>query len=282
VTVRALDLAGSICRRMLPASERSRLAALWFHDAGAGYDVFGMNPEWVAAGAGLCRFLYRTYFRVSSHGSENIPREGAAILAANHGGTLPFDAAMLYLDVLHYTDPPRVPRVLADVFAPRLPFVSTLFARVGVAAGTRGNVRHLLETGELVVVFPEGMPAIGKPLSERYRLRDWRVGHAEVALRHRVPVVPVAIIGPDEQWPQIGRIESIHPFGIPYLPIPLTPLPLPVHYHVHYGAPIALHDELADGSPDDPAVVERAAARVKSAVAELLERGLRERRGVFR
>lgn len=257
-------------------------ARLRYRDAGYGYDVLGLSPDWVARWVTAMRPVYERYFRVTSEGAERIPADGAALLAANHGGTLPVDAAMLYLDVVRRTDPPRVPRALADLFVTQLPFIGTFLSRVGVTAGTRGNLRYLLEAGELVMVFPEGVPGIGKPFAERYRLQRWRVGHAEVAIRYRVPIVPVAIIGSEEQWPTIARIRSFHLFGAPYLPIPITPVPLPVRYHLHYGDPIRLFDGRRPEDADDPAIVRAGAEVVKSAVQALVDRGLRERRGVFR
>lgn len=255
-------------------------ARLAFRDAGHGFDALGLSPEWVAISAALLGGAYRHYFRVSSHGAR-LPADGAVILAANHAGTLPIDAALLYLDVLLHTDPPRIPRVIADVFVPRLPFVGMLMARVGVAAGTPGNFRHLIESGELVMVFPEGTPGIGKAFRDRYQLQGWRVGHAEVAIRHRVPVIPVGIVGAEEQWPLLGRLD-LHPFGAPYLPVPATPFPLPVHYHIHYGEPLSLYEGTRPSDADDPEIVSCAAQRVKQAVQALLDRGLRERAGVFR
>ncbi len=259
-----------------------RLDRLRWRDAGHGYDRLGMHPAWVRGSVATSRWLYERYFRVTSHDIEHVPREGAVVLAANHSGMLPIDGAMLYLDLVRRLDPPRVPRVVSDLFVPRLPFVFTYFNRVGVIGGDRRTMHHLLDDGELVVVFPEGTPGIGKPFRERYRLRPFRVGHAELALRHRAPVVPVAIIGAEEQWPQLARIERFHLFGAPYLPIPATPLPLPVHYHVWYGPPIALHERWSPDDADDPSVAEEAADLVQTAVQLLVERGLEERRGVFR
>ena len=255
---------------------------LVYRDAGHGFDVFGMSPAGVARGIALSRFAHDRYFRVQAHGLENVPREGAAVLAANHSGMLPIDAAMIVTNVVLGTDPPRIPRAVGDVFIPLLPIIGTTFARAGMVSGSRGNFRYLLESGELVLVFPEGVPGIGKGFRNRYALQGWRVGHAELALRHRAPVIPIAVIGAEEAWPQIGRIESFHWFGAPFLPIPLTPFPLPVRYHIHYGQPIALHERWDPADADDPDVIDRAADLVKSEVEKLIAHGRESRKGLFR
>lgn len=269
----------AVARAFLPPAELERAARLHYDDAGHGYDTLGLHPDWVAAGLGMFRFLYERYFRVESHGSEHLPRRGPAILVSNHSGTLPLDGAMIYLDVQRHTEPPRVPRPIVDRFVPLLPFAGLFFARTGAAPGTRENLRFLLEAGELVLIFPEGTPGVGKRFSQRYQLQGWRVGHAETAIAHRVPIVPVAVIGAEEQWPQIGRLP-IRLLGAPYVPVPATPLPLPVHYHIHYGAPI--HLEYAPEDATRPEIVQRAADQTRAAVEALIARGLRERPGIFR
>jgi len=269
-----------LARTLLGTAEAERIEQLHFTDAGHRYDTFGLSPEWVAMATGLVRPLYENYFRVRSVDAHHIPSEGGAILAANHSGTLPFDGAMLYVDVLKHTDPPRIARAVADTFVPGLPFVSVFFSRCGVVGGSRGNVRRLLERGELLMIFPEGTPGIGKPFKERYQLQHWRVGHCEMAIRHRVPVVPVGIVGAEEQMPQVARIP-VSAFGSPYIPVPATPLPLPVRYHIYYGEPIDMPGLYEPGDADDPDILSEAAERVRDAVDGLLQRGLSEREGVF-
>jgi len=250
-----------------------------FHDEGHGFDVFGYRPaarRWVLDRG---RWLFEHYFRIRSSGANEIPRTGPAILVANHGGALPIDAALLCGDVDRATG--RVVRVIADRFIPSLPVISTWFARIGAVVGTHANVARLLERGELIAIFPEGAAGIAKPVRDRYQLREWRVGHAELALRHRAPIVPVAILGAEEAWPVLGRFRGFHRFGVPFLPVPLTPLPLPLRHLIFYGAPIALHDGLPDDAADDPLAVAHAAARVRGALAELLHDARLARAGRF-
>jgi 1-acyl-sn-glycerol-3-phosphate acyltransferase len=250
-----------------------------FENAGHGYDAFGFDPRALALGVGLSRPIYDHYFRVKSHGAGYIPARGPCILAANHSGLLPIDAAMIMVDVIRHAYVPRAPRPIGDLFIPFLPWVGTAMARMGMVSGTRANFRHLLENDELVLVFPEGTEGIGKGFSKRYQLQAWRVGHAELAIRHRAPIVPVAVIGAEEAWPQLGRIDRFHWFGAPFLPVPVTPIPLPVRLDIHYGEPIFLDRTWSPDQADDPAAVRDAAARVRAAVEQLISAGRRARQG---
>lgn len=245
------------------------------HDAAHGYDVFGLHPPTLARVAELAAPIYERYFRVDSRGVEHVPARGAAIIVANHSGMLPVDAAMLELDLLRNLEVPRIPRMLADHFVSRLPFVGSIAARCGVVDGTRAAACMLLERDELLVVWAEGTSGPAKPFSERYRLQHWGQGFAELAIRYRAPVVPVAIVGAEEAWPLIGRVQWAHPFGIPYVPVPGIPMPLPAKIHIRYGEPLRFDD-------DSPERVASAATRVQVAVERLVADALAERKGMFR
>lgn len=258
---------------------RPEVALHGFHDEGHGFDLFGLHPPTLRRTLALGGRLCDRYFRTRSYGVEVIPRDGPAILVANHGGALPIDAALLVLDVDRATG--RIVRPIADRFVPSLPMISTWFARVGAVTGTHANVARLLARGELIAIWPEGASGIAKPVRERYQVKTWQVGHAELAIRHRAPIVPVAILGSEESWPVVGRITRFHRFGIPFLPVPATPLPLPLRHYIHYGAPIALHDGIDPDAADDPGVVARATVRVRLALADLLRDARQARAGRF-
>ena len=133
------------------------------------------------------------------------------------------------------------------------------------------------------MIFPEGTPGIIKPFKERYKLRKFRVGHAELAIRHGVPIVPVGIVGAEEQFPGFFSSKKLGDlFGLGAVPIPMTPVPLPVRYRIIYGDPIDVKGEFRPEQADDPAVVSVLAQRVQSLVQSLIERGLKERKGLFR
>lgn len=251
-----------------------------FYDAGHGYDEFGLHPPALASVVDGARPIYESYFRVDSVGISHVPPSGPTILVANHAGMLPIDGALLCLDVLMRTNPPRIPRAVSDHFVPRLPLVSTMFARLGVVSGTRTNVRHLLARGELLAIWPEGITGPAKRFRDRYRIQAWRVGFAELAIRYRAVVVPVAIIGAEEAWPLLGKLRGLPAFGVPYVPIPATPVPLPTHVRLRYGAPIDFGRDPADA--DDPDIVAAAAHETREALEQSIADALAARRGVFR
>jgi len=226
-----------------------------------------------------CAPIYERYFRVASYGSEQVPAEGAAILVANHGGTLPVDAAMLCMDILRSSARKRIPRAICDHFVARLPVVGTLLSRCGTVSGTRANVAHLLERGELIAIWPEGTTGPAKRFRDRYRIQAWRVGFAELAIRYRAPIVPVAILGAEESWPLMTKL-GLHWFGAPYVPVPAWPVPLPTHYRIQYGTPILLGDDARDA--DDPEIVAAGAARVRAVIERQLQDLRMARRGIFR
>ena len=275
-------IAEAIAAMFLEDEARTRARDIHFLDAGHGYDAFGLHPSFVALGEVLLSPLYDKYFRVRSFDHHHIPAHGPAVLAANHSGNLPMDGMLIWLDVLRNTSPPRVPRPIADHFVPSLPYLGTLFARGGLVGGSRGNARTLLDAGEMLMIFPEGVPGIVKSFTKRYQLQHFRRGHADLAIRHQAPIVPIGVVGGEEQLPsffesrRLGRL-----LGLPTLPIPVVPAPLPVRYYLYYGEPIPVHQEYSPEDADNPAVVNEVAERVKAAVNSLIQRGLAERPGVF-
>ena len=272
-----------LAEKLLSPEMKEKLADFHFEDAGHGYDAFGLHPAAIQLGIGLCAWVYENYFRVISEGSEHIPSYGPAILAANHSGNLPIDGAMMWNDVLRNTNPPRVARGIADHFVPALPFIGTLFTRAGMVGGSAGNVRALLDQGDLLMIFPEGVPGIIKPWELRYQLQKFRVGHAQLAIQHSCPIIPVGIVGAEEQLPSIFSSKTLGKMlGISAVPIPMVPVPLPVRYRIYYGEPIPIQERYSPEEADDPDILALVAKEVKGCVHDLIQKGLKERVGIFR
>jgi len=284
---------GDLLGALLPLSARDltlaleeRLARLPNRINEYGFDAYGLSPEWVRRQLIPAVLLYRYWFRCEAFGAQRLPA-GRCLVVANHAGQLPFDAMMLQVALLLEPDRPRMARGMGEYWIPQLPFVSTAAARGGAMVGTPDNCRHMLENDECVMVFPEGVRGMNKTWAERYRLQRFGTGFLRLALEARAPIVPVGIVGSEEQQPGLANLPRLaRALGMPAFPItatfpwlgPLGLLPLPVKYRIHFGEPLEL-----EGDPnDEDAAIERGVERVRGEIGALLARGRRERSGIFR
>jgi 1-acyl-sn-glycerol-3-phosphate acyltransferase len=251
-----------------------------------GFDPYGLRLESARRMALPVAFLYRRYFRVETIDIDRVP-EGRVLLIANHAGQLPFDGAMLSMAMLLEAEPPRICRSMGEYFIPRLPWLGVAMVRMGAMVGTPENCVHMLENEECVLVFPEGARGMNKPYRERYRLQRMGLGFMRLALETSTPIVPVAIVGSDDQQPGLANLKGVaRLLGLPSFPItvtfpllgPLGMLPLPVKYRIYFGEP--LHFD-GDASDDDAAIQERVDV-VKEAIEGMLAKGVRERKGIFK
>ncbi len=269
-------------RRLGPEfSQRCRNLAVAQNEYG--YDPFGFHRDSLRYPMLVARWLYRHYFRCQAHGLENLPAEGRCMLVANHSGQLPFDATIIitasFIDAPH----PRLVRSMVERFIPMLPFVSYFFSRWGQITGTPENCRRLLENEEAILVFPEGAAGISKPFSQRYCLAHFGHGFMRLALETKTPIVPVAVIGAEEQAPAINLKPVARLLGAPAFPVvpypPFVPIvPLPVKYHLYVGEPMQF-----SGDPDeDEEALEEKSKTVQHRIQSLIHLGLRERKHVFR
>jgi len=244
-----------------------------------GYDAFGLRPEAVAQVLPAARFLYRHWFRAAVYGIEHVP-DGRVLLIANHSGQLPFDGAMIGTSLLLDRRPPRVVRGMVEKWVPTLPFVSVLFSRAGQVVGTPANARALLAREEALMVFPEGSRGISKTFDRRYQLEEFGLGFMRLALETNTPIVPIGVVGAEEQLPSIYNAKRLaRMFNMPAMPIiPNLFVPLPVKYHLRFGPPMTFEGE----HDDEDRVIRAKVDRVVDAIEGLLATGLRERRGLFR
>ncbi|MEE8165334.1 MAG: lysophospholipid acyltransferase family protein [Myxococcota bacterium] len=267
--------------RLLSDEERRRIASITTLAGGdAAYDRFGLSVDVVRNTLPIMMALYRIYFRVRSHGHEHIRKRGPVIIAGNHAGVLPFDAAMVVTDLLLESDPPRLARMVVDRWAGTLPWVNVLYARIGQVVGTDENFADLLASGQTVAVFPEGMRGAIKPFSERYRVQEFRVGFIEQSLASGAPIIPTAVVGSDDQMPVLLDLSTLAKrLGLPSFPItptfpwlgPLGLLPYPVSYEIVYGEPLSFYESYGPEDARDPELLRSLSRQVRRAVQRLID-----------
>jgi 1-acyl-sn-glycerol-3-phosphate acyltransferase len=236
------------------------------------------------------RPLYEKWFRVEVHGIENVPADGAALLVANHSGTVALDAIMTQLALHDHHPAHRNLRMLGADLVFTLPFVGEIARRSGHTVACNPDAERLLSSGEIVGVWPEGFKGIGKPYRDRYKLQRFgRGGFVSAALQTKAPIVPCAIVGAEEIYPIIGDAKFFaRILGLPYFPLtptvpwlgPVGMVPLPSKWHIEFGEPIPT-DQFPDGAADDPMLVFNLTDQVRETIQHTLYKLLMQRRSIF-
>ena len=259
-----------------------RLARLDVKLNSAGFDRWGLHPETLRKCAPLLYLLYKKYFRVETSGLENLPPNGRALFIGNHGGQLPLDAMMAGLALVLEAEPPRIARAMVERWVPTVPFVSSLFTRIGAMVGDPMNCREILEHDQSVLVFPEGVRGSGKLFKDRYQLQRFGTGFMRLALETHSPIIPVAIIGTEETYPSVYNFEALAKLvGAPYLPItPFFPLfgvlgliPLPSKVTIRFGKPIYFEGDANESEEEIRIKVQE----VKDVLQAEINEGLKKR-----
>jgi 1-acyl-sn-glycerol-3-phosphate acyltransferase len=157
-------------------------------------------------------------FRPKVTGLENIPREGGAILAANHvsfldGMLLPLvvpHRRVMWLTKVKYIDKPVLHWFLTG--AGVIPVATDDPRAIGSSVTAAVEA---VRSGRLVGIFPEGTR------SPDGRLHRGKTGVARVAFESGAPVIPAGIIGTDRAFPRGAKLPRPRSVRIAFGP-PIT------------------------------------------------------------
>jgi len=133
---------------------------------------------------------------LKGEGERNVPTDGGALIVSNHRSLM--DPIIIGRKVN------RPINFAAGSFAFSVPLVGQVFKAFGaipvnVFGGEKSkkdldHAVELLDAGDLVGVFPEGVHTMSQP-HKAFKVQAFRTGFARVALRARVPIIPVAVVG---------------------------------------------------------------------------------------
>jgi 1-acyl-sn-glycerol-3-phosphate acyltransferase len=146
--------------------------------------------------------LLRLFFRPWSEGTDNVPREGGAILASNHlsfsdhfFAPLPLPRKVVFLAKSEYFTGRGIKGLLSRAFFSGVGQIPV--DRAGGEASERAlrTGLRVLAAGQLLGIYPEGTR------TPDGRLFRGKTGVARLALEARVPVIPTAMVGGFEFQP---------------------------------------------------------------------------------
>ncbi len=216
------------------------------------------------------------YFHATIDGLDHIPQATGALLVGNHA-LFGLDGFVLASLILRGTR--RYPRFLGERNLWKVPVLGPVLTALGACEGEPKAAQRLLEDGELVVVYPGGVDDSFKTREARHKLQ-WgtRAGFAKVAMRAKVPLLPVAGLGIDEMYDVVGRerwlgraLLGSHRYDLPIAfgaYGTLLPKRSPQHYAI-------LPPVDTSGDPDDDDAVENVRVQAYRAI-EVRLRELRE------
>lgn len=276
---------GFVCRRssvetLLDLHSESRVP----QDITQVFDEFGMDPEYI-------RFYSKTlftlvsdfYWRIEHKGMEYIPARGRALLVGVHRGFMPFDGVMALHTIFRNTG--RIPRFLTHPALLKFPFLANFMMKLGGVVACQESADRVLDSGELLGIFPEGIHGAFTLYRDSYKLHPFgREAFVKLALRHRAPIVPFVTLGSAEIFPIFARIRSrrwTKYAGWPFIPItptfPFLPVPLPTKWHTLFLPPVKV-EQFPPEAAEDPAVVKAISSEVRARMQRALDdmRGLRK------
>lgn len=157
--------------------------------------------------------IFLLLFRYRIEGAENIPRKGKCILAGNHTGHLdPFIVQMATNRQLWFVTGPAAFKV--PIVRHLLKYYNVLPLKFGKGLEAIESANHKLNSGEAVIIFPEGK------FTPDGELCKFNRGVGLMAKATNSPIIPFAIKGGFETWGR-GRIlpklfnEIVIQFGQP-------------------------------------------------------------------
>ena len=207
---------------------------------------------WYRGVVATLQFPSWLWFRFRFEGIEHIPREGPALVAANH---------ISYYDPIAHgyfmiLGAERYPRFLAKIELFNNKFVGPLLRKMKHIPVRRGSGDHgpiefgldALREGEVILVYPESTVTKNPDFSPM----KGKTGIARLAILSGVPVIPLAVWGSAPVWQKGNRNLK---FGRPIW--------------VKAGPPLDL--SRFEGKADDPKAVREATDEVMAQLSLLVE-----------
>ncbi len=253
-------------------------------------DIGARDEEFVEIVLDAARVIGRYWFRYDVQGVDRVPASGPVLLVGNHnGGVMPVDTVLTVLALRDRFGPSRAVYLLGHDLLAFDPVGRRLASKFGILRASHESASKALRAGRIVIVYPGSDLDSWRPFRDRYRAQlAGRTGFIRLAIRERVPLVPVVSVGTHEQlyvlssgrWiaRRLGLKQRLRCEAFPVvlaLPWGLTSgffpyLPLPAQTTVCFGQPIHW-DSTSARDADDPLVLARRYEEVEHAMQSMLD-----------
>ncbi len=172
-------------------------------------DLDRVDPEFVDKLAPFLEGLYEHYFRCEISGWENVPEEQAFFIG-NHNGLLTFEVLMLFHAWRRRFGDAHRALGLAHGIALNNPFFRWITPRIGAIPADPDIALEAFKHGYTLLAYPGGEKESFRPYKDRKKVDFYqRKGFIRLALKAKVPLVPVVSIGAHESYIILDRGEEL-------------------------------------------------------------------------
>jgi 1-acyl-sn-glycerol-3-phosphate acyltransferase len=251
-------------------------------------DLLQRDPAFIARVRPVLDLVLR-YFDPEVRGFERLPSDGPFLVVGNHSGGIYMPDYWAFLR--HWLDergPAAAIYSLGFDFMFSIPGVRSLARRLGSVPASHENAARLLAAGSPVLVYPGGDEDDYRPWTERHHVDlHGRTGFVRLALRSRVPVIPMVAHGSHDVIVVLARGDAVArrlgfdrlrinvfpvvvgwPWGI--APVQLPTWPLPAKVTVQVCEPIDWSG-YEPSAADDPVIVQRCYEEILSRMQHSLD-----------
>jgi 1-acyl-sn-glycerol-3-phosphate acyltransferase len=220
------------------------------------WDIDYMDQKFIQKQLRLWNYIAKYYFRLDVTGLENVPKDQNVIFAGGHSGTwLTMDAwTFVYSHGKKFCKEGRHLHFVAHEVLFGFPLLGSYFRKLGGLPPIKSALDEALNQGKDLVIWPGGEIDSMRSWKRRHEVEfGGRKGFIKLAIKHNVPIVPVATVGgsdtvivlTENQW--LARLLGVHsfplslgiPFGIWFEMIP-SHIPMPAKIRTKVLAPVAV------------------------------------------
>jgi len=244
-----------------------------------GEDPWGLNLKKTRRSLEYVWPIYKHYFKTRIFGAENVENK-AYLVVSNHTGQIAIDGMLICTAFATEVVPPRILRSMVERFFTSIPFVGTWAAEGGAVLGDRQNCLNLLQRGQSILAFPEGVKGIAKSTSDYYKVQRFTRGFFRMALTAGVDILPLATVGAEEIFPWVYQAKGLAKlFNLPAAPLSPLYLPLPSPVDIHIGEVYKIPSDLSPESPDE--LIDPHVEKIRDQIQGMIRTGLENRRPFF-
>ncbi|MBW4562398.1 MAG: acyltransferase family protein [Mojavia pulchra JT2-VF2] len=206
-----------------------------------GWSLDERDPRFIESLMPLVGWFYDHYFRVQTSGWHYVsPQEKVLFVGSHNGGLAAPDMVMMMYDWFRRFGVEKpVYGLMHPTAWEACPPVAELVAKAGGIVAHPKMAYAALRSGASVLVYPGGAEDVFRPHSLRNQIYfAGRKGFIKLALRERVPIVPVISTGAHDTLIVLADcykiVQQLHKLGMPWL-FGIDPLVFPIYLGLPWG-----------------------------------------------